>query len=204
MGGRTPADAAGTSATSGQAASTEPAPLEIAGAREHSIEAEAASEAAPVLGPGESASSDPALFPRPLSRERIAVWLRNNGFHYFIDVDGDVGGLWHSRVFFFFLFGEHKEIIQVRGQWNREIAIDRIEEVLEFCNEWNSDMVWPKAYIRMPDSGMIQVCAEVSGDFEQGITDEQLAVQLMAALGSQSHFFDGLDGLYPDPAGSPA
>ena len=204
MGERTPADAEGTSDARSQAASTEPAPRGDGDAQAQSTGVEAQSAPAATLGPGESATSDPALFPRPLSRERIASWLQNNGFHYFVDVDGDVGGLWHSRVYFFFLFGDHKEIIQVRGQWNREIAIDRIEEVLEFCNEWNSDMVWPKAYIRIPDSGMIQVCAEVSADFEQGITDEQLAVQLMAALGSQSHFFDGLDGLYPDPAGSPA
>src|SRR3712207_7234969 len=60
---------------------------------------------------------------------------------------GDLGGLWRGRLFYFFMFGDRSEILQVRGQWNREASIERLEEVLEACNEWNADRIWPKAYV---------------------------------------------------------
>ena len=92
------------------------------------------------------------------------------------------------------------EILQVRGQWNREITIERIEEVLDFCNDWNTDRIWPKAYFRVRDNGMIQVYAEVSVDLEHGATDEQLDRLLACGLSTSAMLFDTLDGLYPDPA----
>jgi hypothetical protein len=87
--------------------------------------------------------------PSPLSTERVVQWLEANGFHYFVDNDGDLGGLWRGRLFYFFLFGEHSEILQVRGQWHREVAIERLEEVLDACTEWNAERIWPKAYVRV-------------------------------------------------------
>src|SRR6478736_2469345 len=87
--------------------------------------------------------------PTPLSTDRIVRWFERNDFHYFTDDDGDLGGLWRGRLFYFFLFGDQQEIVQVRGQWNREIAIERLEEVLDACTEWNAERIWPKAYVRV-------------------------------------------------------
>ena len=152
------------------------------------------------LGALTIADSDTSHAPGPLTMARIVDWIGDYGYSYFVDSDGDIGGLWHSRLFYFLLFGGDREILQVRGQWNREITIDRIEEVLEFCNEWNTDRIWPKVYFRVRDNGMIQVYGEVSVDFEHGANDEQLDQVLTCGLSTGAMLFDALDALYPDPA----
>ena len=139
--------------------------------------------------------------PTPVTTERIAQWFVRNDFSYFVDSDGDLGGLWRGRLFYFFLFGEESEILQVRGQWNREVAIERLEEVLDACNEWNADRIWPKAYVRVRDNGMVHVITEVATDLEHGVTDDQLNQLLFCGLSTGSMFFDAIDELYPDPAG---
>ena len=146
------------------------------------------------------ASPYPDDVPSPLTIARIVAWFEANQFSYFVDNDGDVGGLWRGRLFYFFLFGDQSEILQVRGQWNREVAIERLEEVLEACNEWNADRIWPKAYVRVRDNGMVHVIAEVATDLEHGVTDDQLNQLLFCGLSTGSMFFDSIDELYPDPA----
>ncbi|MBD3778080.1 MAG: YbjN domain-containing protein [Micrococcales bacterium] len=138
--------------------------------------------------------------PTPLTPERVQRWFEEHDFHYFVDNDGDLGGLWRGRLFYFFLFGDQQEILQVRGQWNREIAIERLEEVLDACTEWNAERIWPKAYVRVRDNGMVHVVAEVSTDLEHGATDEQLSQLLFCGVSTSSTFFDAIDELYPDPA----
>ncbi|WNB84876.1 YbjN domain-containing protein [Cellulomonas sp. ATA003] len=138
--------------------------------------------------------------PWPLTVGRIVEWFEDNGFSYFIDNDGDLGGLWRGRLFYFFLFGDRSEILQVRGQWNREVSIERLPEVLEMCNEWNADRIWPKAYVRVRDNGMVHVVAEVATDLEHGVTDAQLGQLLHCGLSTGSMLFDGMDEMYPDPA----
>jgi hypothetical protein len=139
------------------------------------------------------------LAPGPVDRARVVDWLLLNGFSYFVDSEGDVGGRWQGRLFYFQLFGEHEEIVQVRGQWNRDITIDRLEEVLELCNEWNAERIWPKAYTRVRDNGLVQVYTEVTVDLEFGANDDQLADVLQCGLSTASVFFDSLDDTYPDP-----
>ena len=138
--------------------------------------------------------------PAPLSVARIVGWFESNQFSYFLDSDGDLGGLWRGRLFYFFLFGENSEILQVRGQWNREVAIERLGEVLEACNEWNADRIWPKAYVRVRDNGMVHVISEVATDLEHGVTDAQLSQLLHCGLSTGNMLFDTIDELYPDPA----
>ena len=143
---------------------------------------------------------DDDTVPRPLTADRLRAWFAGHGYTYFVDDDGDVGGLWRGRLFYFFLFGQKQEILQVRGVWNREFAIERLTEVLEVCNEWNADKIWPKAYVRVRDDGMVHATCEVATDLEHGVTDAQLGQLLHCGLSSASVFFDTLDELYPDPA----
>jgi hypothetical protein len=138
--------------------------------------------------------------PAPLSPQRLVEWFTAEGHTYFVDSDGDVGGLWRGRLFYFFCFGEHGEILQVRGQWNREIALERLTEVLELCNDWNGERLWPKAYARVRDDGMVHLTCEVATDLEHGVTDDQLGQLLHCGLSSAALFFDELEAHYPDPA----
>jgi len=150
------------------------------------------------LGTAEHGSTVPTA----VSPARIASWMTDNQFSYFIDNDGDLGGLWRGRLFYFFLFGQQAEILQVRGQWHRELAIERLEEVLDLCNEWNAERIWPKAYVRVRDNGRVHVVAEVATDLEHGATDAQLSQMLFCGLSTGSMLFDALDERYPDPAGT--
>ncbi|WP_182113618.1 MULTISPECIES: YbjN domain-containing protein [unclassified Actinotalea] len=138
--------------------------------------------------------------PAPLTTERLRVWFTRHGYTYFVDDEGDVGGLWRGRLFYFFLFGDDQEILQVRGQWNREFSIERLTEVLELCNDWNAEKIWPKAYVRVRDDGMVHLTSEVATDLEHGVTDAQLGQLLHCALSASSVLFDTVDELYPDPA----
>ncbi|ACZ30281.1 hypothetical protein Xcel_1250 [Xylanimonas cellulosilytica DSM 15894] len=152
----------------------------------------------PRTAPGQP-RHDPRVVPAPLSRDRVAAWLERSGFAYFTDSDGDLGGLWHGRLFYFLVLGDRDEVLQVRGQWHREATIERLEELLEACNEWNAEHIWPKTYTRVRDDGSVVVCADTTVDVEHGVTDDQLDQLLQCGLSTGSMFFDHLEDEYPDP-----
>ena len=151
--------------------------------------------------PGAPPPGTPADQPVPLARDRLARWMSDNDLTFFVDNDGDVGSLWRGRVFYFLLFGQHEEILQVRGHWQREGTIERLSEILEFCNTWNTDRIWPKAYVRVRDDGHVHVVGEVAVDFEHGANDDQLDQTLNCGLATGTMLFDALDQRYPDPVG---
>lgn len=147
------------------------------------------------------------LFPKPsvapanppLTRDRVEAFLRSKGWHYFVDSDGDVGGTWDGRQFYFFLLGEKREILQVRGRWNRTLPIQAETQVALFANEHNRDKVWPKAYCRVEDD-RLAVYTEVSTDLEHGVADDQLGQLLICGLYTGLQFFTALDERFPDGA----
>ncbi|WP_402467910.1 YbjN domain-containing protein [Isoptericola aurantiacus] len=139
--------------------------------------------------------------PVPVSRERVGAWLDAGGFTYFVDSDGDLGGIWHGRMFHFLVLGDDGQVLQVRGQWHREATIERLGEVLEICNEWNAERIWPKTYARVRDDGVVVVCAEVTVSVEHGAADDQLAQMLECGLSTGATFFEHLDAAFPDPLG---
>ncbi|MFB7799502.1 YbjN domain-containing protein [Isoptericola sp. NPDC056134] len=135
----------------------------------------------------------------PLSRERVTDWLERSGFSYFVDSDGDVGGLWHGWLFYFLVLGERSEVLQVRGQWHRDLSIDRLGDILELCNEWNAERIWPKTYVRVRDDGSVVVCAEVTVDVGSAVGEAQLDQLLQCGLSTGSMFFEHLDTTFRDP-----
>ncbi|GAB2460136.1 YbjN domain-containing protein [Xylanimonas ulmi] len=155
--------------------------------------------AAGARGTSGPARGDRGPVPTALSHDRVVAWLERSGFSYFADSDGDLGGLWHGRLFYFLVLGERDEVLQVRGQWHRQATIERLEELLEVCNAWNADHICPKTYTRVRDDGGVVVCAETTVDVEHGVTDDQLEQLLQCGLMTGSMFFDSLDAEYPDP-----
>jgi hypothetical protein len=95
--------------------------------------------------------------------------------------------------------GESSEVLQVRGQWHRDLTIERLEEILELCNEWNAERIWPKTYVRVRDNGAVLVYTEVTVDLEHGVTEDQLDQLLQCGLTTGSMFFEHLDETFPDP-----
>jgi hypothetical protein len=149
--------------------------------------------------PGDPAPGDDV--PTPVTVDRVKAWCERRGYTYFVDSDGDLGGLWRGRLFYFFLLGPSHDLIQVRGHWNREFAIERLPEVLELCNTWHVERIWPTCYARVRDNGMVTVTSEVTADVGPGVTDAQLDLLLQCGIGTSTVFFDELDRTYRDPAG---
>ncbi len=133
----------------------------------------------------------------PLSRDRIEACLKAHEWHYSIDSDGDIGGIWDNKIFYFFLMGEKKEILQVRGRWHRSLPATAEAQIIAATNEFNRDKIWPKAYTRIEDD-KLGVYSEVSTDLEYGVADDQLSQLIECGLFTGLRFFEFLDEKFPE------
>ena len=132
----------------------------------------------------------------PLSAERIADELTRRSYRFSVDDDGDLTGTWDGHRFWFLLLGEREEILQVRGRWNGTVPNTLRSSVLQAVNDWNRERLWPKAYV-IPEGDELAIYGEVSLDFEQGATDDQLAAAIACGLVTGTQFFQSLGALAP-------
>lgn len=135
----------------------------------------------------------------PLTQERLTALLDAREMNYGVDDDGDVGGWWDGHLFYFFRLGEHQEMFQVRGRWNRTVGADQFAALSALVNEWNADKLWPKAYLRA-EGDAVGVYGEHTVDYEFGLTDEQVYQHISCAIGTTLRLFEHLDGHYPEAA----
>lgn len=132
-----------------------------------------------------------------LDKRRIKDALERESWSYSVDSDGDIGGMWDSNWFFFFVMGKNEEVLNIRANWRGRLADQDRPALLEICNDWNRDKIWPKTYVGRDDDGFVRVSAEVSVDHEHGLTDEQLSQQILCAISTSTEFFQTLDQAYP-------
>ncbi|MDR0483476.1 MAG: YbjN domain-containing protein [Cellulomonadaceae bacterium] len=138
----------------------------------------------------------PVPRPEPITMDRVAAELERCGYHVDRDDDGDITGIWDGSRFWFMLLGEHSEILQVRGRWEKTVPSHLRFSVLQAANDWNRDRLWPKVYLR--DEGELSIYTEVSVDFEAGATDAQLSDTIACGLVTASQFFGSLGLLVQD------
>lgn len=139
----------------------------------------------------EPAAPSPHAIPA-LSQDRIKALFDEKGWNYYVDNEGDLGGVWDDNQFWFLLRGQDKEILHIQARWHRPIDISRLEEVREFIVRWHREKLWPKCYHRINDEGVLHVYGEVTHDHEHGVTDDQLMQQIRCAIGTSNQFFDEL------------
>lgn len=139
-----------------------------------------------------SGSSGGAAAPPPITRDRLVSIFEDNGWKYYIDNEGDLGGNWDDNQFYFLLRGEDGEILHIQSMWHMTPNIDRLEEVRSFIEQWHREHLWPKCYHRISDEGRIRVFCENTVDHELGATDAQLLQQIHCALGTATSFYDEL------------
>ena len=108
------------------------------------------------------------------TQDMITAALDARGFTYFVDADGDVAGNFQGNLIYFFQIGEQKEMLQVRAMVQHVFGMEDVPRLYEFCNAWNHDRLWPKAYVHVSDDGTVNVIGEVLADWEKGVTPEQL------------------------------
>jgi hypothetical protein len=147
--------------------------------------------------------SKPTDEPAPLSVERVAARMDAQGYRYQIDDDGDLGGYWDGHLFYFFVQGASKEILQVRGRWQRHVPAESRTSALDVVNDWNTEKLWPKGYVRLED-GELGVYGEVTVDYEHGVTDAQLDQQILCGVSTTIQMFELLDQVFPEAAAAAA
>lgn len=152
-------------------------------------------------GPDEFGDLD-ELEVRPVDADRLVAWLRRAGQRYFVGGDGHVGGLWKSCLFTFNLSGRGR-VLQIRGQWNRVVAIERREELIELFNARHARSAWPKCFLMILDDGSMRVAADHSVVIAHGLSEQQLDRAMRIGLASGLQVFDELAARYPDPVASP-
>jgi hypothetical protein len=110
----------------------------------------------------------------PLTNELIAQVLSARGYNFGTDDDGDIGGMWDENLIWFFRRGSQGEMLQVRTLAAVEFTVDDVPKLYAFCNEWNHDRLWPKAFVHVNDDGTARVFGEVTTDLERGVSHAQL------------------------------
>lgn len=129
-------------------------------------------------GSGEPTGADPTAGEvhrlLPLSAELITSVLDARQFSYFTDDDGDIAGRWEGNLIYFFRLGRDGEMLQVRTLTSTEFSTDDVPRLYAFCNAWNHDKLWPKAYVHVGDDGTARVVGEVLADLEKGVALPQL------------------------------
>lgn len=127
-----------------------------------------------------------------VTQERLKAILDSRGWNWFVDNEGDLGGIWDGNTFYFMLVGQEKSILQIYGTFNRSISMERLDEVREFILAWHHDKLWPKVAHRVTDSGELRIQVENTVDWQYGASDAQLLQHIDCALGTAGGFFDAL------------
>ena len=131
----------------------------------------------------------------PLSAELIASILEAHGFDYFTDADGDIGGRWHDNLIYFFRLGQDREMLQVRTMTQSTFTTDDVPRLYAFCNAWNHDRLWPKAYVHVGDDGVARVIGEVLADLEKGVSVPQLDQVMVCGIATGCQLSDAVADL---------
>jgi hypothetical protein len=135
----------------------------------------------------------------PMAKTRITERLDAQELRYLLDEDGDVAGYWDGHLFYFFVYGDAEQVFQVRGRWNRSVGPDQLGALVRLANEWNSQRLWPKAFVR-EEEGELGVYGELTVDYADGVSDAQLDRHISCAVATTVGLFQQLDELFPEAA----
>lgn len=140
-------------------------------------------------------ASEPAHdVPAPLSVARLRAVLEAEHIEFTTDEDGDLATRWEEGfVLYAVPRGERGEILCVTAYLDQRVSAAEIPAATRFCNHWNAETLWPKAYVRTvgetgdghggagaPDHAL--VLGEVNADLESGVTDDQLRDLIVSAV----------------------
>jgi hypothetical protein len=132
---------------------------------------------------------------QPLSNELIIAALDGRGFAHKVDDDGDVLGNWEGTVIYFFRIGEKREVLQVRALTLQAFSTDDVPRLYAFCNAWNHDKLFPKAYVHVADDGAARGVGELVADWEHGVTLAQLDQVMLCGIATSCQLAEAVSEL---------
>nr|WP_300337997.1 YbjN domain-containing protein [Actinomyces sp.] len=144
-------------------------------------------------GPTAPGASDSLQALAPLSQDRLVALFKERDWRYFIDSDGDLGGVWNDATFYFVLGGERQEVLRVWAQLPGTIDPTRLEQVRTVLDASHRRSPWPTASYRIDDDGEVRVFASHAVDYEHGLSDLQLAQHVDCAIATVNGLFADLN-----------
>lgn len=146
----------------------------------------------PWLSRASSPTPEPAQRVSPLTKERVAAIFDERGWRYSEDDDGDLTAVWDGDFFSYLLRGDNNEILNVLGYIKEDIPMTRLDEARFALDEWHRDHLWPTAFWRENDDAGLtfSIGAAVAIDWEHGVTDKQIYLQLDCAMSTILKCFD--------------
>lgn len=136
----------------------------------------------------------------PLSKERLIAWLKRRGVSYFLDHNSELGTLWPSGTIHFLHHGQRDEYLNVRCAWHRQVAIENVNYMHRFLNDWNTKHSWPSAHLRIWDDGRVQITGHINLALGSGVSDSQIHSIMEMSISTSRKLFAALEELFPDPA----
>lgn len=137
-------------------------------------------------------TKDPNLV-YPLSQERLKALFEQNEYKYYLDNDGDLGGTWDFHQYHFIFVGENKELLHVMSRGRRVLSMKYLETVRRVIKDFNAEKLFPTCFYRISDEGLISVHTQLTYDWEHGVSDSQLEMQLQCAISTSRQFYDELE-----------
>lgn len=134
----------------------------------------------------------------PISVERVKADLDKKEVTYFLDDDGDLTSLWDHCAIYFLFGGEKNEILRIHARWHATLSQDRLAEAVQFCNNWNVQTLWPKTFAVANNDDRVVVLAELNVDYEHGVSDEQLGLNISCAMSTILQFFEKVTEEFPE------
>lgn len=131
--------------------------------------------------------------PRPLSVERIGMIFDSHEWKWGLDDDSDLETAFDGHGMCFRAIGKSKEIFSFIAFYRHKIGAESRDDYLYEIEEWHRTRLWPKCYLREVEGDAFEAIAEVNIDFEHGVTDEQLRLQIDCAISTSLQFFGALD-----------
>ena len=84
------------------------------------------------------------------------------------------------------------DLLQVRILVGNTFTTTDVPRLYAFCNEWNHDRLWPKAYVHVYDDGVARVCGEVMADLKAGVAFDQLTQLIVCGIETGLHMADAV------------
>ncbi|MEU7909068.1 YbjN domain-containing protein [Actinoplanes sp. NPDC049118] len=138
---------------------------------------------------------------KAFSKQMIKEALTAHGINFLVDDDGELVTTVQGSPAFFFRVGQLGEMLQLRVMVMPPFDVDDVPMLYRFCNGWNHDNLWPKAYVHVSDNGLVNVVGDYVVDWEKGVTAEQLEHALMCGLVGGGQLVDSVAELRDAPKG---
>lgn len=158
--------------------------------------------------PSASAASDSSQRPvdeperdgqPPSTWDLIQKVLDSMDAQYVVE-DGELYGRWESGLFHFSDLGDDmtEPIVQVHGTWERYLPEEDYSKAAIFCNEWNAENAWPKAYAQVDEEHrIVGIFGETTVDLSAGLTSAHLNVLVNQGIGTALGLFEAAAEAFP-------